>query len=115
MKELMDAALLTLQEVEKNPPEEEEVEYFDFEQDEAQGPEYREVHVSRGEDGAFELSGGQLMKIFNSTNFNDMGSLRYLYKYIENSGAVEKMKEMGLEEEDIIRINDFEFEFYDEY
>ena len=115
VKELMDAALLTLQEVEKNPPEEEEVEYFDFEQDEAQGPEYREVHVSRGEDGAFELSGGQLMKIFNSTNFNDMGSLRYLYKYIENSGAVEKMKEMGLEEEDIIRINDFEFEFYDEY
>ena len=44
-----------------------------------------------------------------------MGSLRYLYKYIEKSGAVEQMKGMGLDEGDTIRIKDFEFEYYDEY
>ena len=43
------------------------------------------------------LAGKQLEKIFNSTNFNDMGSLRYLYKHIENKGIFDKLKEMGLE------------------
>ena len=61
-----------------------------------------------------EISGKQLQKIFDSTNFNDMGSLRYLYKYIERSGAIDELKEMGLEEGDIIKIDDFEMEFFDE-
>lgn len=89
------------------------VEIFDFEAD-ARDEGYRDVHVKRTGTG-YELTGRQLTKIFNSTNFNDMGSLRYLYKYIEKSGAVEKMKQMGLEEGDTIRILDFEFEYYDEY
>ena len=41
--------------------------------------------VEEAED-AFVLSGKQRMKIFRSTNCYDMGSLRYLYKYIEKSG-----------------------------
>ena len=56
-----------------------------------------------------------LMKIFRSTNFYDMGSLRYLYKYIEKSGVINQLKEMGLEEGDTIRIDDFEFEYVDEF
>ena len=66
-------------------------------------------------DDAFVLSGKQLMKIFRSTNFYDMGSLRYLYKYIEKSGVIDQLREMGLEEGDIIRIDDFEFEYVDEF
>jgi len=91
----------------------EPVETFDFDLDD-QDPNYRNVTVKKVED-VFILEGRQLEKIFNSTNFNDMGSLRYLYKYIERSGAVEKMKELGLEEGDSIRIQNFEFEYYDEY
>ena len=63
----------------------------------------------------FVVTGKQLNKIYDSTNFNDLGSLRYLYKYVEKSGAVQKMKEMGLEEGDTIRIFDLEFEYFDEY
>ena len=44
-----------------------------------------------------------------------MGSLRYLYKYIEKNGAIDKLKEMGLEEGDTIRIQNYEFEYWDEY
>ena len=91
----------------------EPVETFDFELDD-QDPNYRDVNVKKVDD-VYILEGKQLEKIFNSTNFNDMGSLRYLYKYIERSGAVEKMKELGLEEGDSIRIQNFEFEYYDEY
>ena len=93
--------------------EEEEVyEYFDFEKD-ARDETYREIYVSK-EDDVFVLSGKQLEKIFNSTNFNDMGSLRYLHKYIEKSGGLDKLKEIGLEDGDTIRIKDFEFEYFDD-
>lgn len=60
------------------------------------------------------LSGKQLEKIFDSTNFNDSGSMRYLYKYIEKSGAFEQLKEMGIEDGDTIKVKDFEFEYVDE-
>ena len=63
----------------------------------------------------FVLSGTQLHKIFNSTNFNDTTSLRYLYKYIEKSGAVKKMKELGLKEGDTVSIYDFEMEYIEEF
>ena len=69
--------------------------------------------ISRDGD-SYVLSGKQLLKIFNSTNFNDHGSMRYLYRYIENSGGLEKLKEMGLDNGDTIKIEDFEFEYYDE-
>ena len=113
VQELMAAALLELQKAEMNP-EEDDTEYFDFELEDA-NPTYREVYTSRADDGAYVLSGQQLQKIFDSTNFNDMGSLRYQYKYIEKSGAIDKFLEMGLEEGDTIRIGDFEFEYWDEF
>jgi len=117
VKEVLNAALLELKRVEANPVEdEEELEMFDFEADAAMDPDYREIYVDYDEDeGVFTLEGKQLTKIFNSTNFNDMGSLRYLYKYIEKNGAIEEMKEMGLEEGDIIRIHDYELEYWDEF
>ena len=112
----MAAALNELKRIEANPePEDDPVEYFDFEADE-NDPDYRDIYVSYDEDDdVYVLEGKQLTKIFNSTNFNDMGSLRYLYKYIEKNGAIEKLKEMGLEEGDNIRIQNYEFEFWDEY
>ncbi len=113
VQELMAATLLELQKAEMIP-EEDDTEYFDFELEEA-NPTYREVYTSRADDGAYVLEGQQLKKIFDSTNFNDMGSLRYLYKYIEKSGAIDKFLEMGLEEGDTIRIGDFEFEYWDEF
>ena len=108
----MEAAAALLATVEAEP-EENFYEAFDFEADRF-APDYREVHADfDGE--VYVLSGKQLMKIFRSTNFNDIGSLRYLYKYIEKSGAIEKLLELGLEEGDTIRIEDFEFEYVDEF
>ena len=116
VEELLAAALNELKRIEANPePEDDPVEYFDFEADE-NDPDYRDIYVSYDEDDdVYVLEGKQLTKIFNSTNFNDMGSLRYLYKYIEKNGAIEKLKEMGLEEGDNIRIQNYEFEYWDEY
>lgn len=112
VKELMGAAAAELHRIEQEPQEDETYEYFDFEKDN-EDPDYRKIYASRN-GNAYVLEGKQLRKIFNSTNFNDMGSLRYLYKYIEKNGAIDKLKELGLDEGDTIRVFDYEFEYFDE-
>ncbi|MEG1930306.1 MAG: GTPase ObgE [Anaerovorax sp.] len=112
VKEILSAAVVELEKLAFLPVEEEVYELFHLEQAE-EAPDYREIYPSK--DGrVFVLKGKQLTKIFNSTNFNDMGSLRYLYKYIEKNGAIKKLKQMGLEEGDTIRIVNFEFEYANE-
>lgn len=112
VQELLGAAAEELQRLAALPQEEEVYEFFDFGQDE-EDESYREIHAAK-EGDVYVLTGKQLQKIFNSTNFNDMGSLRYLYKYIERNGAIEKLKKLGLEEGDTIRVIDYEFEFFDD-
>ena len=111
IKEVLSAAVQALSTVEE---EEEPDEYLeeDFHGDD---PDYREIYTYVDErDGAYVIEGKQLTKIFDSTNFNDMESLRYLYRYIEKKGAVAELKELGLEEGDIVRIKDYEFEYSEE-
>lgn len=112
VRELMGAAAAELHRLEQEPQEEEIYELFNFEKDK-EDENYREIYASKVGD-AYVLDGKQLRKIFNSTNFNDFGSLRYLYKYMEKNGGIEKLKELGLEEGDIIRVFDYEFEYFDE-
>ncbi len=111
--ELLAAAAEELQKASLQPAEEDDYEYFDFETDD-KNPDFKEVYASK-EGDTYVLDGKQLQKIFDSTNFNDMGSLRYLYKYVEKRGGIEKLLAMGLEEGDTIRIFDYEFEYWDEY
>lgn len=115
VKEVLAAALLELQKIEANPEEEDdEYEYFDFEAED-NDPNYKDVYVGYDEEeGVYTIEGKQLSKIFRSTNFNDMGSLRYLYKYIEGKGAIEQLKELGLEEGDMIRIENYDMEYWEE-
>ena len=111
VREVLSAAAKALAEL---PEEEEQYEFYDFSMDDEE-PDYREIYTYMDdEDGAFVIEGKQLTKIFDSTNFNDMESLRYLYKYIENKGAIAELKELGLKEGDTVRIKDYEFEYEEE-
>ncbi|MGI6752479.1 MAG: GTPase ObgE [Anaerovoracaceae bacterium] len=87
-------------------------EFYDIERDDDED-NYRRIDCSI-EDGVYVLEGKQLTKIFDSTNFNDMGSLRYLYRHVERNGAIERLKEMGIKSGDTIRIKDYEFYYYDD-
>ncbi len=115
VQELLDAALSALENEDRRLAETaaEPARFFDFEKEE-HDPDYDKVFVTK-EGESFVCGGRKLRKIFDSTNFNDTGSIRYLYRYLEKSGAVKKMKEMGLKEGDTVRIEDFEFEYIDEY
>ncbi|MBQ3281846.1 MAG: GTPase ObgE [Eubacterium sp.] len=114
VSELLYAALAKLNEVRETEQDDyEDVEWFDFDRDDVD-KDYRVVNVEK-RGSKFILSGTQLHKIFNSTNFNDTTSLRYLYKYIEKSGAIKKMKEMGLKEGDTVSIYDYDMEYIEEF
>lgn len=92
-------------------PQEERLDYSLFDSEgEVSDEEYKKIHFKK-EGDTFILWGMQLDKIFRSTNFNDYGSLRYLYKYIENSGTIEKLKKIGLKNGDTIRIDNYDLEY----
>jgi len=114
VKEVLSAALLELKRIEAEGVEEDYYEYYDFDAED-NDPTYRDIKCGFDEEkGVYTLEGKQLSKIFRSTNFYDMGSLRYLYKYIEKKGAIDQLKELGLEEGDFIRIENYEMEYWDE-
>ncbi len=77
-------------------------------------PDFRDINIDVDDNGVFVLTGKQLRKIFDSTNFNDTGSLRYLYKYIESKGVFDQLIEEGLEDGDTVKVFDYEFEYYEE-
>ncbi|MDR0424278.1 MAG: GTPase ObgE [Clostridiales Family XIII bacterium] len=112
LSELINAAAGELAALELNPPDEGPYEYFDFAQFE-NDPSYKDIDISKDGD-VFVLEGRHLTKMFNSTNFEDMGSLRHLYRYLKNRGAIESLKSIGLRDGDTIRIRDYEFAYYDE-
>ncbi len=109
--DLLGAAWRALQQVTSEGSDETPVFYEDLAPEEE--ADYREIYIKR-EDGVFVLTGKQLEKIFNSTNFNDTGSLRYLYRYIEDRGVIAQLIDMGLEEGDTIRVIDYDFEYFED-
>lgn len=112
VEDVLKEAYRLLKEAEESPDKDDGYEYFDFDKDDYD-PDYRKVFVDF--DGkSYRIYGKQLEKIFNSTNFNDSGSRRYLFRYIEDSGAYDMLKEMGLEEGDTIKLFDTEYEYYEE-
>jgi len=104
----MNAALRGVENYEE--PDYEPMVMFDFEADENEA-DYRFVSGYKDDDGTYVLEGKQLSKIFNSTNFTDSGSVRYLYNYIVKQGGIDILRELGLKDGDTVRIEDFEFEF----
>jgi GTP-binding protein len=75
-------------------------------------PDYRDIKIEEPEEGVFKLSGKQLYKIFDSTNFNDYESLGYLNKFLVTNKVINKLKERGMQDGDTIRIRDFDMEWY---
>lgn len=114
IKELMGIALNKLEEQkieeQNSDTENKEIPLYDFEKYNIDS-DYKNLYASVDENGTFILEGKQLTKIFNSTIFNDISSLRYLYKYIVRAGGIKKLKKLGLKEGDTIKINDFELDY----
>ena len=111
VQELLNETLHQIETYEE--PETNEMTMFDFEADERE-EDYKVINGYLDADGVYVLEGKQLSKIFNSTNFTDSGSIRYLYNYIVKQGGIKLLKDIGLKDGDTIRIEDFELDYSDD-
>ena len=64
------------------------------------------------EDGVYVVTGKSLRRIMYSVNFDGMESLQYFQKAMESQGVFDRLREMGIEDGDTVRIYEIEFEFY---
>ena len=63
------------------------------------------------EDGIFVIKGEAVERIMRRVNIADNESLYYFQKSLDNLGVNQKLKEMGIEEGDIVKIDDYELEW----
>ncbi|WP_300380219.1 GTPase ObgE [Clostridium sp.] len=72
-----------------------------------------EISVEDGEDGnkVYVVSGTFVDRLLHAVNVNEPDSLRYFHKVLTNKGVFNDLRKMGIEDDDIVRLNDFEFEY----
>ena len=61
----------------------------------------------------FLVEGKAVYRIMSRVNMDDNESLYYFHKCLENTGINAKLKEMGIKEGDIVKMLDWEFEWYE--
>ena len=73
--------------------------------------EKRFTYSIRKEDNTYIIEGSFVDRLLNAVNVNDPDDLRYFHKVLKNKGIMEELMQMGIEDGDIVRLNDFEFDF----
>ncbi|WP_297435356.1 GTPase ObgE [uncultured Clostridium sp.] len=59
----------------------------------------------------YVLTGSFVDRLLMSTYVNDPDSLRHLHKVLTDKGILQELRDLGIENEDIVRLRDFEFEY----
>jgi GTP-binding protein len=57
------------------------------------------------------INGTFVDRILSAVNVNDADSLRYFHKVLKNKGIMDELREMGIKDGDMVRLNNFEFEY----
>ncbi|MGO5072649.1 GTPase ObgE [Clostridium sporogenes] len=73
--------------------------------------EKRFTYSIRKEDNTYIVEGSFVDRLLNAVNVNDPDDLRYFHKVLKNKGVMEELMKMGIEDGDVVRLNDFEFDF----
>ncbi len=104
---LLDAIVGLLATLPATPPMEEEA--F-FEEERLRGWEARQE-----EDGLFVVTGGSMDNLIDAVNFDDYESMNWFHKTLKASGVIERLREMGAQEGDTVRLGEegIEFDFVD--
>ena len=71
--------------------------------------------IEKDEDtGAYVVEGDKILKMLGYTNLESEKGFLFFQKFMKENGIIDRLKEMGLEEGDTVRLYDLEFEYYDE-
>lgn len=85
---------------------------FDVEEDDFESIKVtdREFKVTVQND-VYSVTGDSILKIVESTNFDDYESLQFFQSALRNNGVIAALVEAGIEEGDTVKLYDIEFEF----
>ena len=75
--------------------------------------EDKDEYTITKEDGMFVVRGEAVERIMRRVNIEDNESLYYFQKSLDNLGVNQKLKEMGIKDGDIVKIDDYELEWED--
>ncbi len=64
-------------------------------------------------DGVFVVKGKPIERLMGRVNIEDNESMHYLHKSLKNMGVEQKLKQMGIEEGDTVKLEDWELEWVD--
>ena len=70
-------------------------------------------HIERGDDGVFDVTGGDVEKLLDSTDPDDDLSMRRFQQMLVKNGIIAALREMGAKDGDSIRLGEWEFDFVD--
>ncbi|OAA83484.1 GTPase ObgE [Clostridium ljungdahlii] len=65
----------------------------------------------RKEENTFIVEGSFVDRLLGSVNVNDPDELRYFYKVLKNKGVMQELMDMGIKDGDVVKLNDFEFDY----
>ena len=75
--------------------------------------EEKDDYTIRKEEGKFVIEGEPVERIMRRVNIADNESLYYFQKNLDELGVNQRLKEMGIQEGDIVKIADYELEWED--
>ncbi len=71
----------------------------------------RRFEITRGDDGIYYIKADWMPHILASVNMEDYESLQYLQRTLQNTGIIARLEEMGIQENDTVDIDGFEFDY----
>lgn len=67
--------------------------------------------VEKAEDGVYIVDAEWLAPILSTVNMEDYESLQYFQRVLRSSGIIDELERQGIQEDDIVAIYDFEFNY----
>lgn len=106
----VDKLMKRVSELLKTLPKEDLIEYEDKK---IYKLEEKDDYTIRKEDGMYIIEGEPVERIMRRVNIADNESLYYFQKNLDELGVNQKLKDMGIQEGDIVKIADYELEWED--
>lgn len=69
--------------------------------------------IVKKEEGKYIVEGSFIERLLETTNFDSLDSSRYFQNTMRQRGIVEKLKELGIQEDESVFICGYEFEFFE--
>ncbi len=70
-----------------------------------------EIKITRADNGAYVIDAPWIYNLLLSADMDDYESLHFFQKVLIDKGVIARLEEMGINEGDTVRIEDFEFDY----